>query len=392
MTSQPKDVIELHQAMVRFNTVNFNVSGVRAPEAPLCAYLEKVAQGFGFKTRRLPMPDAADGDQLLVTHEVSAELPWLLFESHMDVVSVEGMTIEPFGAELKDGRIWGRGSSDTKGTGATMLWAMVKYKALPRGEQKFNVALVFGVDEEIGMTGVMSLCRDHLAGLGFKPVGAIVGEPTGLNPITAHNGAVRWRFTTQGVACHSSNPSAGRSAISDMVRVIDAIESKYIPGLTQRHAMTGKAQGSVNLIRGGTQFNIIPAACEVRMDRRVVPGEKREEVLAGIVPILEEAAKTRPGMKVEHAVLQYAPPLNDANNGRLLAHVEKAFKGIGRTVKASGAAFATDAGTLDAAGVPCVVLGPSDIAQAHTKDESIAVADLLAGVEAYLALLVTSWE
>jgi acetylornithine deacetylase len=389
---QPTDVIELHRAMVRFNTVNANVSGIKAPEAPLCAYLEKVAQSMGFTTRRLPMPNPADGDQLLITFQPSPQLPWLMFQSHMDVVSVEGMTIEPFAAEIKDNRIWGRGSSDTKGTGAAMLWAMLKYKTLPPTQQKFNVALVFGIDEEIGMTGVASLCRDHLHTLGFKPVGAIVGEPTGLNPITAHNGAVRWRFTTHGIACHSSNPSAGRSAISDMLRVIDAIESNYIPNLNQRHPMTGKAQGSVNLIRGGTQFNIIPAHCEVRMDRRVVPGEKREDVLAGILPILENAAKLRPGMKVQQEVLQYAPPLNDANNGRLLAHVERAFKTIGRNVKASGAAFATDAGTLDGAGVPCVVLGPSDISLAHTKDESIAIADLQAGVEAYLSLLLIDWQ
>ncbi len=391
MTSQPKDVIELHQAMVRFNTVNFYVSGVRAPEAPLCAYLEKVAQGFGFKTRRLPMPNAQDGDQLLVTYEVSPEKPWLLYESHMDVVSVEGMTIAPFDATIKDGRVWGRGTCDTKGTGATMLWALVKYKALPKEQQHFNAAIAFTVDEEMGMTGVTSLCQDHLKTLGFVPVGAIVGEPTGLCPITAHNGAVRWRITTEGVACHSSNPLVGRSAISDMLRVVDAIETKYVPSLTQRHAMTGKAQASVNVIRGGTQVNIIPAACEVRMDRRVIPGEVREVVLAGLKPLLAEVAAARPGMKVGEEILQYAPPLSDANNARLFAHVSGALKGAGHEGKALGAPFATDAGTLDAAGLPCVVMGPGDIAQAHTKNESIAVSEIHQGVEAYLSLITRPW-
>jgi acetylornithine deacetylase len=392
MTSQPKNVIELHQAMVRFNTVNGNVSGVKGPEAPLCAYLEKVAQGFGFKTRRLAMPKAEDGDQLLVTFEVSPQKPWLLYESHMDVVSVEGMTIAPFDATIKDGRVWGRGTCDTKGTGATMLWALVKYKALAKERQHFNAAIAFTVDEEMGMSGVTSLCDDHLKTLGFAPVGAIVGEPTGLCPITAHNGAVRWRITTEGVACHSSNPSVGRSAISDMLRVVDAIEAKYVPSLTQMHAMTGKAQASVNVIRGGTQVNIIPAACEVRMDRRVIPGEVREVVLSGIKPLLDELVKGRPGMKVGEEVLQYAPPLSDANNGRLYAHVSAALKGLGHEGKAVGAPFATDAGTLDAAGVACVVLGPGEISRAHTKDESIAVSELEQGVEAYLSLMTRAWE
>jgi acetylornithine deacetylase len=309
----------------------------------------------------------------------------------MDTVSVEGMTIPPFDAYIKDGRVWGRGSSDTKNTGACMLWAMIRYKALSRENQHFNAALVFTVDEEIGMTGVRSLCQDHLSNLGFTPVGAIVGEPTSLRPFSAHNGAIRWQVTTQGIACHSADPSKGRSAITDMVRVIEAIESRYIPTLKQTHPMTGKAQCSINLIKGGTQVNIIPASCEVRIDRRVIPGEDQFVASSELRPILDDLERKHPGLKAQDVVLKFSPPLSDANNSRLLAHVGSAIAKLGHNPAPLGAAFATDAGDLDHAGIPCIVIGPGDIAQAHTKDEYIEISQLKQGVEAYLSLLTQAW-
>src|SRR5437868_6462449 len=113
---KPETVVELLQTMVRFNTVNANYATVAAPEAPLCAYLESLAKKMGFETRRMAVPGQADN--LLVTHRVAADKPWLLFESHMDTVVVDGMTVEPFAATIEGGRMWGRGSCDTKGTGA----------------------------------------------------------------------------------------------------------------------------------------------------------------------------------------------------------------------------------------------------------------------------------
>src|SRR5690606_18481237 len=131
----------------------------------------------------------------------------------------------------------GRGSCDTKGTGAAMLWALREYAR--GGDQAFNIALLFTVDEEMRMTGVQSFIANNLPTLGWDVRGVIVGEPTELRPIVAHNGSVRWRLITRGRAAHSSNPQAGESAISKMVKVVDRLEAEYIANLSASHPLIG---------------------------------------------------------------------------------------------------------------------------------------------------------
>ena len=256
--------LELLQAMVAVDTVNGHISGRPRAEEALSHLLEEQAGAMGFQTRRLPVRDA--GFNLLVRHDGGGGRPWLLFESHLDTVSVSAMTIEPFAGRISEGRIYGRGTCDTKGSGAAMLWALGQYAAC--GACPNNVALLFTLDEEIGKTGIRAFV-DDLPSLGPRPFGAIVGEPTEMLPVTAHNGLVRWSLRTKGIAAHSADPSKGRSAIRLMCDVISEIEEKYIAGLAATHPLTGKAQCSINVIRGGTQINIIPEACEIQVDRRV---------------------------------------------------------------------------------------------------------------------------
>lgn len=374
-------VVDLLREMVSINTVNSNYSSTRFPESPLTAYLEKAARDAGFETRRMAVPE--QGENLIVTHRVSPDAPWLMFESHLDTVVVDGMTIDPFGARIESGRMWGRGTCDTKGTGAAMFCALRRYAA--EGGPN-NIAIAFTVDEEYGMTGVRALVRGWKT-LGFAPMGVIVGEPTRLRPIIAHNGAVRWRIVTQGVAAHAADPSKGRSAISDMMRVVDALESRYVPSLTARHDLTGKAQCSVNQIKGGSQINITPAECEVRIDRRVVPGENAAEVLPAVAALLDGVRAGRPGMELEQHLLFACPPLTTRNNAALLKVIQAALSNRGLDGSPAGVPYATDAGDLDVAGIPAIVLGPGDIAQAHTKDEFIELDQLHRGVEVYFELM-----
>lgn len=376
-----KSVVDLLRDMVAIDTVNSNYSLRKFPESRLTDYLEQAAEEAGFETRRMVVPE--QGENLLVMHRVSPNAPWLMFESHLDTVVVDGMTIDPFGATIHSGRIWGRGSCDTKGTGAAMLCALQRYAA--QGGPN-NIAIAYTVDEEYGMTGVRALIRDWPS-LGFNPVGVIVGEPTQLRPIVAHNGAVRWRIVTRGVAAHAADPSKGRSAISDMMRIVDAIESHYIPSLNARHDLTGKAQCSINQIKGGSQINIIPAECEVRIDRRVVPGENPEKVLPNVADLLEGVKASRPGMEIEQYLLFACPPLTTKHNASLLQSVQATLAGMGLDGAAGGVPYATDAGGLDEAGIPAVVIGPGDIAQAHTKDEYLEVDQLHRGVNLYFEMM-----
>ncbi len=382
-TPPPDSVVQTLQEMVRIDSVNGTMTGRPRAETELCDWIERTAKGWGLKTRRLPVNGRAD--QLLVTHEVEAGLPWLLFDSHMDTVAVEGMTVEPFGGELRDGKVYGRGACDTKGTGAAMLWALKEYAGSAPGPNK--VAILFGVDEEVGMLGAESFLENDYPSLGFVPRGVIVGEPTELHPVIAHNGLIRWQVTTHGVAAHSSVPHEGRNAISMMARLINTIETNYIPGLTAEHDLTGQAACSVNMIRGGSAMNIIPDTCVTDVDRRVVPGEDFESVLQAFAGVIDEAKAQDPTIEYTVEAITTHPPLLPQGGESLLATITQVLAGLGLPTLSLGAPFGTHGSYFGRAGLPTVVLGPGEIHKAHTKDEYISTDQLERGVAVYLGLM-----
>lgn len=378
----PSNVIELLQTMVRIDSVNAAVSGRADAEGPLRDTLEQIARSWGFATRRLPSPSGAD--QLLVLHEPAPGGPWLLFDSHLDTVAVNDMTVDPFGAHIDRDKLYGRGACDTKGTGAAMLWALRVYASA--GARPNNIALLFSVDEEVGMTGIRSFVEHDLPALPFRPVAAIVGEPTDAHPVVAHNGCVRWTVTTIGRAAHSSVPHEGRSAISAMVRVIDAIESRYVPSLKATHTLTGQAVCSVNLIRGGASINIIPPTCEIGIDRRLVPGEDETEASAALESLL---APLGVEYRTERDILH--PPLSDAHNRELAEVAREVLRAMGLPTMTVGAPFATHAAYLAQAGLPTIVLGPGEPWAAHTKDEFVHVSKIERGVDLYRRLMEAAY-
>ena len=373
--------------MVSFDTVNSHISGREHAEADLAEYLAQVAEAAGFQSRRLPI--AGRSHNLLVTHEAAPDAPWLLFESHLDTVTVEGMTIEPFRAVVDRGRITGRGACDTKGTGAAMLWALREYARA--GDGPTNVAIVYTIDEEIGKTGVRALAGEQLSDLGWRPVGAIIGEPTLLQPVVAHNGIARWKIHTRGIAAHSGDPSKGKSAISMMVRVVDLIERQYVPSLSASHPLTGKAQCSVNVIRGGAQVNVIPEHCEIEIDRRVVPGEDPGSVAPAVEELLDQLRGEHPDLQVAQDAPYLDPPLDPAGGEAFADSVCRVLRAMGQDGTPAGVYYGTDASQFSQIGVPAVVLGPGSIEQAHTKDEWLALDQLELGAQAYLNMMRASW-
>ncbi|MCC7146059.1 MAG: M20/M25/M40 family metallo-hydrolase [Phycisphaeraceae bacterium] len=388
-TETPQSVDQLLQRMVQINSVNTESSGNPQAEAELGAYLEQVHRGWGFPTRRLSVPGRADN--VLATLSVGSDKPWILFISHMDTVSVAGMTIDPVGGQIVGNRLLGRGATDTKGTGAAILWAMRQYAQ--GKDQPNNIAMVHTVDEESGMLGVRTLVKDHWGKLGFKPRGVIVGEPTELKPIVAHNGVVRMRVTTRGVAAHSSTPSRGRNAISMMSFVIRAIEDEYIAKLSATHPLTGKAVCSVTVIRGGSQINIIPDHCAIDMDRRLVPGESPTDAMAAVRAVLDGLAKRQPLVQaVELEAVTILPPLTPDSSQSFLPVVQSVLTAMNLPIQPVGGPYATEAGDLSHAGISALVIGPGEAGQAHTKDESANLAELHKGVELYLGLMKADWR
>ncbi len=374
--------------MVRIDSVNPVASGRADAELELAEYLERVAGAWGLKTRRLAV--AGRCHNLLVTVDPGNDRPWVLFDSHMDTVSVENMTIDPFGGVIEGDRLFGRGACDTKGTGAAMLWALRMYAE--RGERPNNVALLFSIDEEATMTGIRAFVNEQLPGLGFRPVAAIVGEPTWLRPVIAHNGIMRIRVETHGLAAHSAAPEMGRSAIDMMVKVINALQERYMPRARRLHDVTGWGACSITTIHGGGQVNIIPPYCEINMDRRLTPDESMEGEVAALEAVLEELRAGDRHLDVRMEVVHQVPMFPPEMSRLLLPIVEKVLAGHWLKDPPIGAPFGTHAGDLAKSGIPCVVLGPGDPTPAHTKDEWVSLDAIEQGVKVYADLMGAKWR
>lgn len=215
-----------------------------------------------------------------------------------------------------------------------------------------------------------------------RPDAAVVAEPTGLDIVVAHKGATRWKLRTRGRACHSSSPADGINAIYRMGRVLAYLQefADELPKRTAPHPLCGPPTFSVGRIEGGISVNTVPDECVVEIDRRTIPGE------VGIDPVTEVAEFLRGRLDFEVEMLApwtRAPALPDGENlawaDRLLPYV-RAVCGRGEKV---GVPYGTHASRLAAVGLPSVVFGPGSIAQAHTKDEWIAVDELNKATEVY---------
>jgi len=382
-TTQPNTVAELLFHMISFDTVNGHVSHQVFPEKALLESIEEIAQNWGLSTQRLRIA-SSPGDEsfnLLITHTVREDAKWLLFESHADTVSVEGMTIDPFLPLVKNGKIYGRGSCDTKGSGAAMLWALRAYAQSSVCEN--NIGLLLVTDEEISKAGAEAFIEKQLLAIAWRPMGIIVGEPTSCLPVVAHNGCIRWKIRTKGFAAHSSNPLLGKSAIVAMAKLILEFDKLYCSTVNATHPLTGIAACSINTISGGTAVNIIPNLCEIEIDRRVLPSEDSGKVQDEIKSILSSISKSDPSIVIELSTPFVDYPLDPKVNHDFSLQISQILEGANFSGEFRGAAYGTDASTYSVAGFPAVVLGPGSVEQAHTKDEWLEISELEKAVVIY---------
>ena len=291
----------------------------------------------------------------------------VVFAPHMDTVGVSSAT--QFKPTRKRGRLHGRGACDTKGSVAAMLSAIIKVSRMRDRPRNTEIILAALVDEEAGQGG-----SRHLARSGLNADLAIVGEPTELRVVTAHKGDLWLELSTRGRAAHGARPELGINAVHGMAKVVDLLETKYAAQLRRRrHRLLGPATINVGMIHGGTQPNIVPDRCSIRIDRRTIPGEKDPQVKREIVRFIRQH-----GMKVELVdtkAEEPAPALETSIGHPVLQRFLKAAE----QKKPAGVDFFTDAGVLSAAGIPSVVFGPGNIAQAHTVDEWVEIKQLEKG-------------
>lgn len=374
---------DLLARMVGFDTVVAYHSGRPDPERELASFLAEIASEWGLVVRELPIEGACHN--LLIEHRISDDAPWLLFDSHMDTVGVEGMTIDPFAAEVRDGRMFGRGTCDTKGTGAAMLWALRKYAN--SNQQPNNVAILFTVGEEHVQLGARMFVEHHLELLDWRPGCIVAGEPTQMDVLAATGGFVRWQISTRGRACHSSRPERGHNAIYDMAHVITAIEEKYVAQVSAEDSIVGKASAAITVVRGGEQVNVIPERATMTFDRRLVPGEMADDEVERVRQVVNGACEAHPDMNVNHHDFESAPPMVAIDGGVRAKQTTVVLKEVDIESRVRGELFTTNGNHFSKSGIPTIVVGPGDIAQAHMPDESISLDELDLGVKGYLAIM-----
>lgn len=287
----------------------------------------------------------------------------ILLAPHMDTVGVD--TEARFKPVLKQGRLHGRGACDTKGSIATYLAALLELADSGSRPRETEIILTALVDEENNQSGSRALVKHGLkAGL------AIVGEPTLCKVITAHKGDLWLRITTHGKSAHGSKPHLGKNAIHSMARVVEELETHYATKLKRsKHALLGHATVNVGAIAGGKQPNIVPDRCEILIDRRTLPGESEAGVIAELRSLLR-----RIGVDAALTDTKNEPcPALETNPN--LPLVRQLTRSAGQR-RALGVDYFSDAAVLASGGVPSVLLGPGNIAQAHTADEWIEVVQL----------------
>ena len=301
----------------------------------------------------------------------------LLLEAHCDTVQAESMTIPPFTPGLRDGRLYGRGACDTKGSLAAFLHGVCSFLD-GGGRLRFNVILLAAADEEYQFTGAR-----YAIAHGLKADFGIVGEPTRLRIVRAHKGVTRWRIVTRGTAAHSAYPERGENAIYAMGHVLERLEEygKALRSSTP-HPLLGSPSLSAGVIEGGEAVNVVPDRCTLEVDRRTLPGESADQVTGGVRRALEGIPRWEfdaPHLAVGAMEVPEESPLI-----RLLSG---AITGVCGEAHVEAAQYATDAGIYNGAGIPSVVFGPGDIAQAHTADEWIDLEDLHSAAAVVRALV-----
>ncbi|WP_432842171.1 M20 family metallopeptidase [Dactylosporangium sp. CA-092794] len=313
--------------------------------------------------------------------------PTLMLNAHLDTVPPYGMP-EALCPRIEDGRLYGRGAADMKGALAAMT-AVVAALAAPDVSFAGELLLTAVAGEESGSAGMRALVA-----AGVRADFAVVGEPTRLRVARAHKGALWAEAAFRGRAAHGSVPAEGVNAIHHAARFVNRIERGLAPELAGRsHPLLGPATVNVGVVTGGDRPPMVPAACRVQLDRRWLPGERHEDVLAELRAIVDDLHRDDPAVDGTvsempgTAAFVHTPLDTPADDPYVRLLCDVAHRHTGAGAEPVGVQFWTDGALLAAGtGTPTVVCGPGDIAQAHTLSEWVAVEQLHRAAEVYLSL------
>lgn len=377
------DVVELARSLVVVPGVN--PPGEERARAEVLAHA-CAERGLGWE-----LDDAAEGRPNLLSRLEGGDAPGLLVLGHSDVVPLgDGWSPSLAPGMIRDGWLFGRGSADMLGGLAAAVVAMAAIRRVgPRLAGPVELAVV--IDEEENGLGIRHLLRSSNRAGTWR--GCLVTEPTDLQTVIAARGAMYVRIRIHGLAAHSGRPGDGSSAIYGAADVIQAIERWNDALSRERHPLSdllGPATWSVGVVAGGTGTSIVPAACELAVDRRLLPGELPGDVVADTSERLEALLAPR-GLRLEVDSAMDMPGFATPADHRLVQVSDQAVRDAGgRGLPLAGWTAACDGGFIARdTQTPVVVLGPGSVsAAAHRPDECVPVRDLLVAARAYALIML----
>ncbi|MCW1912238.1 M20/M25/M40 family metallo-hydrolase [Luteolibacter sp. GHJ8] len=359
--------VELLQQLVRIPSVNpDNPAGSdKTGEAEIAAWLKNWLESFG---AAVVLEEIRPGRPNLIARFAPRDgRPRILLGPHLDTVGVGSMTIDPFSGEIRDGRVWGRGSSDTKGPMAAMLWGLKENASILK-DLPIAVDFVGFMGEESSQWGSKDFAKHHAHDYAF----AIVGEPTSLNIVHTTKGSLWATLRASGKAAHSSQPERGDNAAMKLARALDTLEREIVPKLAGYiHPVLGRSTFNVGVLRSGSRPNIVPDLADAEIDIRITPALRD----AGGALALLKAEIDRLDLPLEMVKPHENPPMEIPATHPWIDRIQD----VRTECKAVGAPWFSDAAHLSNAGLASVCMGPGSIDQAHTCDEFIDIAALEEG-------------
>jgi succinyl-diaminopimelate desuccinylase len=383
---EPTEVVEFLQELIRQRS-DFPPGDTRAAIKIVAGKLSKAGVGFEQVARREHQPS------LLASLGEADHTSALMMHAHIDTVPVGDLarwTADPFGGEVRDGCIYGRGAGDDKGSVAAQVMAMVTLaRSGLSGSRGVRLAVV--ADEESGaLEGTRWL---HDAGL-LQPAALVVGEQTANRVAISERVACGIDLTIYGKSTHGAMPWAGDNAVMKAARVLNWLDGRLISSLAAHtHPYLPPATLNIGKVTGGVQWNIVPDRCKIEMDRRLLPGETREQAMAEIRVALDAYGAQVEPLKYElFSGGEVAANIDTPPTEPLVSLAQDALADVaGEERPLTGYVQTSDGRWFARDGIPIIIFGPSDPAVGHAADEFVSIEQLLEATRFY-TLLALRWS
>jgi len=359
MTLDAGNAVELTRLLVKVDSRNPDLVAGAPAEGEVARALGSVLEAWGF---RVSLQEVVPGRPNVVARIGTPGRRSLMFNGHLDVVGVEGMTHAPFDGLTTDGKLYGRGATDMKGGVAAMCCAA--WRAAQAGLAG-EVVVAAVVDEEWQSAGTKCLIDR-----GVRADACIVTEPTRLAIAPAHKGFTWTEVAFTGRAAHGSRYDVGIDAIRHaglLLAELDRLEREEL--VLHTHPLLGHASLHASSISGGSGWSTYPDQCLVTVERRTVPGESPDDAVHEMRQALKRVVAATESVRgdVRHVFSQW--PSDVAVDAPVVRSLSAAMEGVGERVSIDGLSAWTDAALLNAAGIPAICYGPGDISLAHSATE-----------------------